>query len=71
MEDDLVKACDTEKITVLFSENPDLVSNIYIIADDIMIDGYKPDHSDHDQAFTALLQPAQKHNVQLNYDKLQ
>ena len=29
MVDDLVKACDPEKITVLFSENPDLVSNIY------------------------------------------
>ena len=29
MVDDLIKACDTEKITVLFSENPDLVSNIY------------------------------------------
>ena len=32
MVDDLVKACDTEKIIVLFSENPDLVSNIYTVA---------------------------------------
>ena len=42
-----------------------------IIADDIMVVGYKPDHSDHDQAFTSLLQTAKKCNVKLNYDKLQ
>ena len=42
-----------------------------IIADDITVVGYKPDHSDHDQAFTSLLQTAQKCNVKLNYDKLQ
>ena len=36
-----------------------------------MIVGYKPDHSDHDQAFTTLLQTAQKCNVKLNWDKLQ
>ena len=30
MVDDLAKTSDTEKITVLFSENPDLVSYIYI-----------------------------------------
>ena len=29
MVDELAKACDTEKIIVLFSENTDLVSNIY------------------------------------------
>ena len=29
MVDDLGKACGTEKIIVLFSENPDLVSNMY------------------------------------------
>ena len=28
--DDLVKACGTEKIIILFKENTDLVSNIYI-----------------------------------------
>ena len=33
--------------------------------------GYNPDHSDHDQAFTALLQTTQKCNVNLNYDNLQ
>ena len=37
-----------------------------ILADDIMIVGYKPDHSDHDQAFTTLLQTAKKCNVKLN-----
>ena len=30
MVDDLPKACVTEKIIVMFIENPDLVSNIYI-----------------------------------------
>ena len=36
-----------------------------------MIVGCKPDHSDHGQAFTTLLQTAKKCNVKLNYDKLQ
>ena len=44
---------------------------VIIIVDDIIIVGYKPDHSDHDQAFTTLLQTAQKCNVKLSYDKLQ
>ena len=30
MVDDLAKACDTEKITVLFNENPDRVKYIYM-----------------------------------------
>ena len=47
------------------------VEHVIIIADDIMIVGYKPDHSDHNQAFTTLLQTAQKCNVKLTYDKLQ
>ena len=34
-----------------------------------MVVGYKLDHSDHDQAFTSLLQTAQKCNVKLNDDK--
>ena len=42
-----------------------------IIADDIMIVSYKPDHSNHNQALTTLLQTAQKCNVKLKYDKLQ
>ena len=36
-----------------------------------MVVDYKSDHSDHDQAFTSLLQTVQKCNVKLNYDKLQ
>ena len=36
-----------------------------------MVVVYKPDHSGHDQAFTSLLQTAQKCNIQLNYVKLQ
>ena len=47
------------------------LKQVIIIADDIMVTGYKPDHSDHDQAFTNLLQTAQKCNVKLNYNKLQ
>ena len=42
-----------------------------IITDDLTVVGYKPDHSDHSQAFTSLLQIAQQFNVKLNYDKLQ
>ena len=42
-----------------------------IITHDIMVVGYKQDHRDHDQAFTNLLQTAQKCNVKLSYDKLQ
>ena len=48
-----------------------MIEQVIIIADDIMVVGYKPDHSDHDQAFTTLLQTAQKCNVKLNYNKFQ
>ena len=47
------------------------IEQVIIITDDIMVVGYKSHHSDHDQAFTTLLQTAQKCNVKLNYDKLQ
>ena len=47
------------------------LKQVIIIADDIMVVRYKSDHSDHDQAFTSLLQTAQKCNVKLNFDKLQ
>ena len=47
------------------------LKQVSIITDDIMVVGYKPDHSDHDQVFINLLQTAQKCNVKLNYDKLQ
>ena len=33
--------------------------------------GYKADHSDHDTAFTKLLQTARENNVKLNFDQLQ
>ena len=46
------------------------LKQVIIITDDIMVVGYKPDHRDHDQAFTSLLQTAQKCNVMLNFDKL-
>ena len=44
---------------------------VIVIADDIMIMGKKPNHSDHDQALTTLLETARKCNVQLNYEELQ
>ena len=36
-----------------------------------MIVGKKPNHSDHDQALTTLLETARRCNVRLNYEKLQ
>ena len=45
--------------------------NVMCIADDIMVVGYKEDHSDHDLALTKLLQTAQKNTVKLNFDMLQ
>ena len=47
------------------------LKQVIIITDDIMVVWYKPDHSNHDQAFTSLLQTTQKCNVKLNFDKLQ
>ena len=44
---------------------------MFVIADDIMIVGKKPNHSNHDQALTALLQTARKCIVWLTYEKLQ
>ena len=42
-----------------------------IAADDIIVIGYKEDHSVHDTAFTRLLQTARENNVKLNFEKLQ
>ena len=47
------------------------LKQVIIIGDDIMVVKYKPDQSDHDQAFTNLLQTPQKCNVKLNYYKQQ
>ena len=47
------------------------LKQVIIITDDTMLIKYKPDHSDHDQAFSCLLQTAQKCNARLNFDKLQ
>ena len=47
------------------------IPNVIVIADDIMIVGKKPDHKDHDQALTSLLETAGHCNVRLNYEKLQ
>ena len=42
-----------------------------VIVDDIMVVGKKPNHSNHDEALTTLLETARKCNVPLNYKKLQ
>ena len=44
---------------------------VIVVADDIMVIGYRPDHSDHVLAFTSLLQTAQKCKVKFNFDKMQ
>ena len=38
-----------------------------VIADDIMIVGKKPNHNDHDQALTTLLETARRCNVWFKY----
>ena len=47
------------------------IPNVIVLADDIMIVGEKPDHKDHDQALTTLLETARPCSVRLNYEKLQ
>ena len=47
------------------------LSQVACIADNIIIVGYKADHSDHDTAFTNLLQTARENNVKLNFEQLQ
>ena len=47
------------------------LSQVACIADDIIVVGYKADHSDHDTAFTRLPQTACENNVKLNFEKLQ
>ena len=55
------------KIHTIFNNLP----QVAYIADDMIVVGYKEDHSNHDEAFSKLLHTAQKNNVKLNYDKLQ
>ena len=43
------------------------LKQVIIIRDDIMVVGYKPGHSDHDQAFTSLLQTTQKVYCQVKF----
>ena len=47
------------------------LTNIIVIADDIMVVGKQPNHKDHNLALTMLLHTARQCNVCLNYDKLQ
>ena len=55
------------KLDSIFRKLP----NIIVIVDDIMTIGEKADHSDHDIAFTNLLETARKNGVKLNYEKIQ
>ena len=47
------------------------IPNMIVIADEIMVVGKQPNHKDHDQALTTLLETSRKCNVRLNYEKLQ
>ena len=47
------------------------IPNVIVIADDIMVVGKQPNHKDHDQVLTTLLETARCCNVRLNYEKLQ
>ena len=47
------------------------IKQVIAIADDTMIVGKKPHHSNHDHTLTTLLETTRKCNVQLNYGKLQ
>ena len=46
------------------------IKQVIVIADDMIV-CKKPNHSNHDQALTTLLETARRYNVQLNYKKLQ
>ena len=47
------------------------LQNVIVIADDIMVIGKQPNHKDHNQVLTALLNTARKCNACLNHEKLQ
>ena len=47
------------------------IPNVIVIADDIVVVGKQPNHKDHDQALTTLLETARKCNIRFNYEKLQ
>ena len=44
------------------------IDQVIFIVDDIMIEGKKQNHRDHDVALTTLLETARKCNVKLNFD---
>ena len=46
------------------------LQNVIVIADDIMVNRKQPNHKDHNQALTALLNTARKCNICLNHEKL-
>ena len=47
------------------------IPNMIVIGDNIMVVGKQPNHKDHDQTLTTLLETARQCNVRLNYEKLQ
>ena len=46
------------------------IPNMTVIADDSMVVGKQPNHMDHDQVLTTLLETARHCNVRLNYKKI-
>ena len=46
------------------------ITNVFGIADDIIVAGWSDDGSDHDDALTRVLECARKNNVKFNDDKL-
>ena len=55
------------KLDTIFNK----LTQVIVIADDIMVVGYRKDHTDHDQAFTSMLSTCRSNNVKLNLNKLQ
>ena len=47
------------------------ITNVIVIAGDIMVVGRQHNHRNHNQVLTTLLETDRKCNVRLNYDKLQ
>ena len=47
------------------------IPNMIGTADDIMVVGKQPNHKDHDQALTTLLETARQCNIRLNYENIQ
>ena len=47
------------------------IDQVIVIADDIMVVGKQHNHKDLDIVLTNLLETTRRHNIRLNFDKLQ